>query len=81
MLTCHEMPQIKSAIPVGDGAALLKRRPDVREAERRLAASTARIGVATGALYPTVAIGASAGLTGLAGDLGTADTQRGASAR
>ena len=58
-------------MPVGDGAALLKRRPDVREAERQLAASTARIGVATGALYPTVSIGASAGLTGVVEDLGT----------
>ncbi|HWS67826.1 MAG TPA: TolC family protein, partial [Steroidobacteraceae bacterium] len=34
-------------IPVGDGAALLKRRPDVRQAERLLAAATARIGIAT----------------------------------
>ncbi|SAL76959.1 RND efflux system outer membrane lipoprotein [Caballeronia terrestris] len=76
VLACHETPRIKNALPVGDGAALLKRRPDVREAERRLAASTARIGVATGALYPTVAIGASAGLTGLAGDLGKPETQR-----
>ncbi|WP_160110204.1 TolC family protein, partial [Caballeronia choica] len=60
VLACHATPRIKNALPVGDGAALLRRRPDVREAERRLAASTARIGVATGALYPTVAIGVSA---------------------
>ncbi|MFP3608472.1 TolC family protein, partial [Paraburkholderia sp. SIMBA_053] len=59
-----------------DGAALLRRRPDVREAERQLAASTARIGVATGALYPTVSIGASAGLTGVLEDLGTSPTAR-----
>jgi outer membrane protein TolC len=61
-------------MPVGDGAALLKRRPDVREAERQLAASTARIGVATGALYPTVSFGASAGTVGLAEDLVTSQT-------
>ena len=61
VLACDRLPQIHQPIPVGDGAALLKRRPDVREAERQLAASTARIGVATGALYPTVSIGASAG--------------------
>ena len=44
-------------IPVGDGAQLLARRPDVRAAERRLAAATARIGVATAQLYPQVTLG------------------------
>ncbi|HEY2608922.1 efflux transporter outer membrane subunit [Paraburkholderia sp. RL18-103-BIB-C] len=76
VLACDRLPQIRQPIPVGDGAALLKRRPDVREAERQLAASTARIGVATGALYPTVSIGASAGLTGILEDLGSAATAR-----
>ncbi len=50
-------------MPVGDGASLLRRRPDVREAERRLAAATARIGVATAELYPTVTLGGSVGST------------------
>ncbi|MDR8401808.1 efflux transporter outer membrane subunit [Paraburkholderia sp. USG1] len=76
VLACDTLPQIRQPIPIGDGAALLKRRPDVREAERQLAASTARIGVATGALYPTVSIGASAGLTGILEDLGTSPTAR-----
>lgn len=48
-------------IPVGDGRALLARRPDVREAERKLAASTARIGVATADLYPRITLGGSIG--------------------
>lgn len=48
-------------IPVGDGAQLLARRPDVRAAERRLAAATARIGVATAELYPQVTLGGSLG--------------------
>jgi NodT family efflux transporter outer membrane factor (OMF) lipoprotein len=76
VLACNTLPRIRQPIPVGDGAALLRRRPDVREAERQLAASTARIGVATGALYPSVSIGASAGLTGILEDLGTSPTGR-----
>jgi NodT family efflux transporter outer membrane factor (OMF) lipoprotein len=51
-------------IPVGDGATLIARRPDVRAAERRLAASTARIGVATADLYPHIALGGSIGSSG-----------------
>ncbi len=55
-------------IPVGDGAQLLARRPDVRAAERRLAAATARIGVATAELYPQVTLGGSLGSS--AGSIG-----------
>jgi outer membrane protein TolC len=76
VLACNTLPQIRQPIPVGDGAGLLRRRPDVREAERQLAASTARIGVATGALYPTVSIGASTGFTGILEDIGTQPTAR-----
>jgi outer membrane protein TolC len=39
---------------VGDGSQLIKRRPDVRQADRRLAVATAEIGVATADLYPTI---------------------------
>ncbi|MCC7266203.1 MAG: efflux transporter outer membrane subunit [Caulobacteraceae bacterium] len=68
---CQTIPQVASVIPTGDGAGLLQRRPDVRQAERRLAAATARIGVATTSLYPQVTLGGSIGTSAVrAGDLG-----------
>ncbi|NLC24230.1 MAG: TolC family protein [Oxalobacter sp.] len=68
---CRAIPQLKQAIPVGDGAALLSRRPDIREAERALAGSTARIGVATADLYPSISLGLNIGSTGTFSDWGS----------
>jgi NodT family efflux transporter outer membrane factor (OMF) lipoprotein len=55
-LACRSPPQLDALIPVGDGAGLLARRPDIREAERKLAGATARIGVATADLYPRITL-------------------------
>ncbi len=63
---CGSPPGPHRPLPIGDVAGLLARRPDVAQAERQLAAATARIGVATADLYPRISIGASA--TKLGGD-------------
>jgi multidrug efflux system outer membrane protein len=56
------------ALPIGDPAELLRRRPDVRAAERQLAAATARVGVATADLFPRVNVTGFVGF--LSGDVG-----------
>lgn len=60
---CSTPPALSRPIPVGDGASLLARRPDIRRAERELAAATARVGVATAELYPDISLGLSVGST------------------
>ncbi|WP_221624217.1 efflux transporter outer membrane subunit [Burkholderia cenocepacia] len=55
--SCKQAPQLHKPIPVGDGTSLLRRRPDVREAERMLASDTARVGVAVAELYPRISLG------------------------
>jgi multidrug efflux system outer membrane protein len=50
----RELPELPKIADVGDPAALLRRRPDIRVAERQLASSTALVGVAIGDLFPKV---------------------------
>ncbi|MCP4118807.1 MAG: efflux transporter outer membrane subunit [Desulfobacteraceae bacterium] len=59
------IPVTPLEIAVGIPADLLRRRPDVRQAERELAARTARIGVATAKLYPSLSLTGSIGLEAL----------------
>lgn len=74
---CARPPQLTQPIPVGDGAALLARRPDVRQAERNLAAAAARVNVATADLFPRITLGGSLGATALdAGGLGDSENFR-----
>jgi NodT family efflux transporter outer membrane factor (OMF) lipoprotein len=58
------IPALPAKLPVGQPADLLRRRPDIRQAERRLAAANARIGVATADLFPTVALSGALGAQG-----------------
>lgn len=55
------IPAAASEITAGIPADLLRQRPDVRRAERRLAAQTAQIGVAEAARYPSFTITGSIG--------------------
>lgn len=50
------LPNQLPTIPVGTPADVLLRRPDVRAAERRLAAATAEIGVSTAELFPRLSL-------------------------
>ncbi len=64
------IPSAPSRILVGVPADLLRRRPDLRRAERELAAATARVGAATADLYPRFTLTGSVGLSSLdVGDL------------
>ena len=48
------LPSYQGPLTIGSPAEMLKRRPDLRAAERQLAAATALVGVATGNLFPRV---------------------------
>lgn len=58
------VPLPPAEVPIGDPAALIAHRPDVRSAERALAASTAQIGVNTAKLFPSLSF---LGIFGLGG--------------
>lgn len=58
------VPLPPADVPVGDPAALLRHRPDIRAAERTLAADTAKIGQAEAARYPSMKLFGVIGLGG-----------------
>jgi NodT family efflux transporter outer membrane factor (OMF) lipoprotein len=59
----REIPRAPREVAVGIPAELLRRRPDVRRAERVLAAQSARIGIAKADLLPTLSLSGSIALT------------------
>jgi multidrug efflux system outer membrane protein len=70
------LPITPQIVSIGKPADLLRRRPDIRSAERSLAATTARIGVATAELFPIVTVvGTDIGFSALKladlGDIGS----------
>ncbi|MBD9368226.1 efflux transporter outer membrane subunit [Xanthomonas sp. XNM01] len=60
-LVPRDTPAYARALPIGDARDLLRNRPDVRAAERRLASATARVGVATADLFPRISLQGFAG--------------------
>ena len=59
------IPQVPEPLTIGIPADILRQRPDVAAAERTVAAATARIGEATAARYPSLALSGSIGLEAL----------------
>ncbi len=61
------LPAMPMEIMSGVPADVIRRRPDIRASERRLAAQTAQVGVATAALYPSLSLSGSLGVTASSG--------------
>lgn len=65
LIALRQQPVAPPAVPVGLPSDLVRRRPDVRRAERELGAATARIGVAVADLYPRFSLTARVGTSAL----------------
>ena len=75
-LTPEPAPDLPPLSSIGTPEVLLRRRPDVRIAERRLAGATARVGVAVGDLFPKVTLTGDFGyLAPTFGDLGQGEAR------
>ncbi|HTW29991.1 MAG TPA: efflux transporter outer membrane subunit [Acetobacteraceae bacterium] len=59
------VPPVPPVVPIGLPSELARRRPDIREAEAKLHAATADIGVATADFYPQVTLSGSLGIQSL----------------
>ena len=62
-LSPAKLPAIAKALNIGNPGDMLQRRPDILSAERKLAAATARIGVAKADLFPRVSLSGFLGFT------------------
>lgn len=69
--TVQPIPSVDRELTVGVPAELLRQRPDIRRAERELAAQHAKIGAAKAELYPTLTLPGTLGVEATGGDLFT----------
>ena len=67
-LTSEDIPTVKASVALGMPQNLLRQRPDIRSAERQLAAQSAQIGFAVTELYPHFSIGGSIGTSAMESD-------------
>jgi len=70
------LPNLPPLNSIGTPEVLLRRRPDIRVAERRLAGATARVGVAVGDLFPKVTLSGDFGYSAATfGDFGQGEAR------
>src|SRR5690606_26992685 len=74
--TAKDLPALPRTHSIGTPETLLRRRPDVVAAERQLAASTARIGIAVADLFPRISFVGSWGFDAVdSSDLGNSSSE------
>ncbi|BCT33535.1 hypothetical protein PproGo58_30300 [Pseudomonas protegens] len=66
-----KLPAIAKKLPIGNPGDLLQRQPDILSSERKLAAATAEIGVATADLFPQVSLSGFLGFLGFTAGCGS----------
>ena len=70
LIPAGPIPDVPDQIAVGIPADLLRRRPDVRQAELQAVAQNAQVGVATADLYPSITLAGSFGVASISRDVG-----------
>jgi len=70
LVTAGPIPDVPEQIAVGIPADLLRRRPDLRQAELQAVAQNAQVGVATADLYPSISLAGSFGVASISRDVG-----------
>jgi NodT family efflux transporter outer membrane factor (OMF) lipoprotein len=70
LIVSGSIPDVPDQIAIGIPADLMRRRPDLRQAELQAVAQNAQVGVATADLYPSIALNGSLGVATISRDVG-----------